>query len=143
MTWPEGVALELVLLGIGWIGFQYLTRDIRSFFELRHEVRRQMQRSVIDPSARSDTQWMRPGANPHAMDDPRVEQGAEAFRQLGFRILMFAQNARLAAWAVRTMGYDPIKAGDSLISLSHDAGLAFRRKAIANALRFEESDDDN
>jgi hypothetical protein len=121
MTWPEGVALELILLGIGWMGFKFLTREIRGFLDLRREIRRELQRFAMA-----------------ATDEPDLETGTEVFRQLGFRMLSFAQNARLAAWTVRMMGYDPIKAGDNLISLSHDTGLAFRRKYILDALRFTE-----
>jgi hypothetical protein len=144
MTWPEGVALELIVLGIGWTGFKFLTRNVRSFLDLRLEVRRQLQRFAMDAALRPGIQRAPAGGerspvgDSRPIDDPRLPPGSEVFRQLGFRMLMFAQNARLAAWFVKMMGYDPIKAGDNLISLSHDAGLAFRRKSIADALRFKE-----
>lgn len=138
MTWPEGVAVELILLSVGWIGFNFLTRNIRSFLDLRIEVRLQMQRFAKDAPSPSSIQRTSPRGDPHLIDHPPLEQGTEVFRQLGFRMLMFAQNARFAAWVVKMMGYDPIKAGDNLISLSHDATLTFRRKSIADALRLKE-----
>jgi hypothetical protein len=137
MTWPEGVALELILLGIGWMGFKFLTREIRGFLDLRREIRRELQRFAMAEARRSGERTP-PGGEAPAADEPDPENGTEVFRQLGFRMLSFAQNARLAAWTVRMMGYDPIKAGDNLISLSHDTGLAFRRKYILDALRFTE-----
>ena len=149
MTWPEGVAVELILLAAAWISFKFLTRNIRTFLDLRLEVRRQMQRFAMEPPPQSGIQRMSPGgqipasADPHPIDDPRLEQGTEVFRQLGFRVLMFAHKARLAALIVKVMGYDPIKAGDNLISLSHDASLAFRRKSIVDALRLQEDRPDN
>ena len=149
MTWPEGVALELVLLGIGWIGFRFLTRNIRDFLDLRLEIRRHMQRFATVASLRSDAPPLSgaetpPGADPSPIDEPSLEHGTAVFRQLGFRMLLFTQNARLAAWVVRMMGYDPVKAGDNLISLSHDTGRAFRRKSVADALRFKDgAADDN
>jgi hypothetical protein len=108
-----------------------------------------MQRFAMEPPPQSGIQRMSPGgqipasADPHPIDDPRLEQGTEVFRQLGFRVLMFAHKARLAALIVKVMGYDPIKAGDNLISLSHDASLAFRRKSIVDALRLQEDRPDN
>jgi hypothetical protein len=150
MTWPEGVALELVLLGIGWIGFRFLTRNIRDFLDLRFEIRRHMQRFATVAPLRSDAPRMSvvetpPGADPSPIDEPSLEHGTAVFRQLGFRMLLFTQNARLAAWVVRMMGYDPVKAGDNLISLSHDTSREFRRKSIADALRFKDGapDDDH
>jgi hypothetical protein len=147
MTWPEGVALELILLGIGWSGFKFLTRNVRSFLELRQETRRQMQRFAMDAPRRpghpamSPEPEISPGRDSSA--DPDVQPGTEVFRQLGFQMLIFAHTARMAAWVVKIMGYDPIKAGDNLISLAQDTGLAFRRKSIADALRFNDGPSDD
>jgi hypothetical protein len=137
MTWPEGVALELVLVGIIWAGVKFCMRGVRSFFDLRLEIRRQM--------LRFSDQGLWPWAGPRTSPDngpPVRDQGpepdAEVFRELGFRMLLLAQNAPLAVRVVKLMGYDPLKAGDNLISLVQEAAPAFRRKSIVDALRLKD-----
>ena len=138
MNWPEGVALELVLLGIVWTGFKLCTRSIQRFFDLRHEIRRHMRRFPNAGQPPPDAvASMRPDGRSPTPDRDLMSE-AEAFRALGFRMLSFADNARLTFWIVTLMGFDPIQAGDNLISLSHDAGVAFRRQAVADALRFDQ-----
>jgi hypothetical protein len=125
MTWPEAVFAELILAGIAWNILKLATRNIRRFFELRYEVRQQM----LGVAA---ALWPSDKAAALQRGDPEPA----TFRELGFQILMLAHSARLANWTLKRMGFDPIKAGDNLISLAHDPSLAFRRKAIARALRF-------
>ena len=125
MTWPEAVLVELILAGIAWNILKLITRNVRRFFELRYEVRQNM----LGVAA---ALW--PSDEAAALQ--RGEPEPATFRELGFQILMLAQNARLACWSLRLMGFDPVKAGDNLISLAQDPRLAFRRKVIAQALRF-------
>ena len=125
MTWPEAVFVELILIGIAWNGLKFITRNVRRFFELRYEVRRQM----LGVAA---ALW--PSDEAAALQ--RGEPEPATFRELGFQILMLAHNARLACWSLRLMGFDPVKAGDNLISLAHNPRLVFRRRLIARALRF-------
>jgi hypothetical protein len=66
----------------------------------------------------------------------------QAFAELGFRMLALAQNDRVAFWIVKMMGYDPIKAGDNLISFSQEAAPAFRLISVGEALRLEEAEPD-
>ena len=137
MTWPEGVALELVLVGIFWAGLKFCMRGVRSFFDLRLEIRRQMLRF----SDLGLWPWGSPRTSPDnglQMHDQSPEPDAEVFRELGFRMLLLAQNAPLAVRVVKLMGYDPVKAGDNLISLVQEAAPAFRRKSIVDALRLKE-----
>jgi hypothetical protein len=129
MTWPEGVALELVLVGIIWAGVKFCMRGVRSFFDLRLEIRRQMLRF----SDQGLWPWGGPRTPPD--NDQSPEPDAEVFGELGFRMLLLAQNAPLAVRVVKLMGYDPVKAGDNLISLVQEAAPAFRRKSIVDALR--------
>jgi hypothetical protein len=132
----ENTALELVLLAIAWVVFKSCSRSLRDFFDLRLQIQRQMQQfGNAGPRPSSGTT---PDADPHRMLDPNADQPAEMLRHLGIAMLLFAEKARLAIWIVKLMGYDPIKAGDNLISLSRDVGLKFRRRSIAAALRFAE-----
>jgi hypothetical protein len=143
MTWPEGVALELILLGIGWIGLNICTRNVRGFLDLRLETRRQMLK-FLDQGAQPSGIWpTQPGDKSHHARDADAEQRIEIFAELGFRMLSFAQNARMAFWIVKLMGYDPIKAGDNLISFSQEAAPAFRLMSVADALRLEEAKPDD
>ena len=132
----------MIVVGIAWMGLKFLTRNVRTFLDLRFEIRRQLQRFALDEPRRSGDQPVSPGGERSPggdpPDGPSPEHGPEVFRQLGFQMLLFAHSARIGVWVVKMMGYDPIKAGDNLISLSHDTGLAFRRKSIADALRFDD-----
>lgn len=125
MTWPEAVFLELILIGIAWNGLKFITRNVRRFFELRYEIRQQM----LGVAA---ALW--PSDEAAALQ--RGEPEPAIFRELGFQILMLAHNAQLACWSLRLMGFDPVKAGDNLVSLAQNPRLVFRRKLIARALRF-------
>jgi hypothetical protein len=136
MTWVENTVLELVVMGIAWIVFKSCTRNIRDFFDLRLQIQRQMQQ-FGDAGARPSSGPM-PDADPHRNSGPDADHPAEMLRHLGSAMLLLAEKARLAVWVVKLMGYDPIKAGDNLISLSQDVGIKFRRRSIAAALRFEE-----
>jgi hypothetical protein len=144
MTWPEGVALELIVVAIAWSGLKFCTRHVRSFLDLRLEIRREMLRFLDRGALPAGISPARPGDDAHASHDPDPQQRIEVFNELGFRVLAFAQNARVALWIVKLMGYDPIKAGDNLISFAQEAAPAFRVISIAEALRFEEAmpDDD-
>jgi hypothetical protein len=136
MTWLENTALELVLMGIAWIVFKSCSRSLRDFFDLRLQIQRQLRQFGDAGSRPFDGNTS--DADPHRILDPKAGQPAEMLGQLGFAMLLFAEQARLAVWIVKLMGYDPIKAGDNLISLSRDAGVKFRRRSIAQALRLEE-----
>ena len=138
MTWPEGVALELVLVGIFWAGLKFCMRGVRSFFDLRLEIRRQMLRFSDQGLWPWGTPRTSPDNGPIPMRDQSPEPDAEVFRELGLRMLLLAQNAPLAVRVVKLMGYDPVKAGDNLISLVQEAAPAFRRKSIVDALRLKE-----
>lgn len=144
MTWPEGVALELILVGIIWIGLKFCMRGIQRFFDLRLEIRRQMLRFSDQGLWPWGSLRTSPDIGPILMHDPKYdpspEPDAEVFRELGFRMLLLAQNAPLAVRVVKLMGYDPVKAGDNLISLVQEAAPAFRRKSIADALRINEGE---
>jgi hypothetical protein len=139
MTWPEGVALELVVLAIVWNSFKFCTRNVQRFLALRLEVRRQVLR-FLDQAAQAPP--ARLGDGPHPASDPDAPPRIEVFAELGFRMLSFVQNDRVAFWIVKLMGYDPIKAGDNLISFSQEAAPAFRLMSVAEALRLEEAKPD-
>jgi hypothetical protein len=139
MTWPEGVALELIVLAIVWNGFKICTRNVQRFLELRLEIRRQMLRFLDQGARPSQAPPTPPGGGAHPAADPGPPQRIEVFAELGFRMLSFVQNDRFAFWIVKLMGYDPIKAGDNLVGFSQEAAPAFRLMSIAQALRFEEA----
>jgi hypothetical protein len=126
LSWPEAVLVELILVGIAWNIAKLLTRNVRRFFELRHMIRRE----VLGVE----------GAGPWPSDQAealrRGDPEPAVFRELGFQMLSLAQTAWLARRALRLLGFDPIKAGDNLISLAHDPALGFRRRRVAQALRF-------
>ena len=127
LSWPEAVLVELILAGIAWNIAKLLTHNVRRFFELRHEIRREML------GVEGAGPWPSDQAEALRRGDPEPA----LFRELGFQMLLLAQTARLARWTLQVMGFDPIKAGDNLISLAHDPALGFRRARIAQALRFK------
>jgi hypothetical protein len=143
MTWPEGVALELIVLAIAWNSFKFCTRSVQRFLELRLDIRRQMLRYLDQGTRPSQAPPARPDDGPHPTSDPDAPQRLEVFAELGFRMLSFVQNDRVAFWMVKLMGYDPIRAGDNLVSFSQEAAPAFRLISIAEALRLEEAKPDD
>jgi hypothetical protein len=143
MTWPEGVAVELIVLAIVWNGVKFCTRHVRNFLDLRLETRRQMLRFLDQGAPPAGASPTRPGDDPHVTHEADPQQRIEVFTELGFRMLSFAQNARVAFWIVKLMGYDPIKAGDNLISFAQEAAPAFRLISVAEALRLDEAKPDD
>jgi hypothetical protein len=127
LSWPEAVLVELVLAGIAWNIAKLLTRNVRRFFELRHTIRREIL------GVEGAGPWPSDQAEALRRGDPEPV----VFRELGFQMLLLAQTAWLARRALRLLGFDPVKAGDNLISLAHDPALGFRRRRIAQALRFK------
>jgi hypothetical protein len=131
-TWVEGTGIELMLIGLIWLGWNLVTRNIRDFFELRLRVRRHIER-MADPDARTRTAQAAPAAREAA-----GAQAAAGVGALGYELLGFAQRAPLSARFAKLLGYDAIKAGDQLVSLAHDGHLVFRCRLVAQALRFRE-----
>jgi hypothetical protein len=127
LSWPEAVLVELVLAGIAWNIAKLLTRNVRRFFELRHTIRREIL------GVEGAGPWPSDQAEALRRGDPEPV----VFRELGFQMLLLAQTAWLARRTLRLLGFDPVKAGDNLISLAHDPALGFRRRRIAQALRFK------
>jgi hypothetical protein len=146
MTWPEGVAVELIVLAIVWNGVKLCTRNVRRFLDLRLEIRRQVLRFLDQGARPSQPRPTQPGDDPHvtheAEPDQQIPAQIQEFAELGFRMLALAQSDRVAFWIVKMMGYDPIKAGDNLISFSQEAAPAFRLISVGEALHLEEAEPD-
>jgi hypothetical protein len=130
-SWVEGIGIELMLIGLIWLGWNLTTRHIRDFFDLRLRVRRHIER-MADPGA--------PRRDPYTAAAPEAEPApaAEATRALGYELLGFAHKAPLSARVAKLLGYDAVKAGDHLVSLAGDGHLVFRCRLVAQALRFRE-----
>jgi len=131
-TWVQGTGLELMLIGAIWLAWKLATRRIRDFFDLRLRIRRQLER-MADPEAR-----MRAAKAAAVPSEWEPAQAAEGIRVLGYELLGFAHRAPLSAHLVKLLGYDPIGAGDQLVSLAGDGQLVFRCRFVAQALRFRE-----
>jgi hypothetical protein len=129
MSWLQGIVVELIVFGLIWAGWSYFTRNLRAFFELRERIRGQL-RAMETASA--GTGEMRAPAG--VAQNP--EQAAETCRRLGYEMLALVEAAPIAARLARFMLFDPLRAGDHLVSLSYDGSFAFRRNAIAAALLF-------
>jgi hypothetical protein len=136
MTWLEGTAIELMLLGLIWAGGSYCTRHIRGFFALRLRIRRQLQRMADDSLPE-----LPPGGDlAHAGAASPPEPG-DMCRKLGYEMLLFADKAPFSARLAKLMRFDPVRAGDDLISLAYDGRLGVRCRSIATALRLNDDED--
>ena len=131
-TWMEGAGIELMLVGLIWLGWNFATRNIRDFFDLRLRVRRHIE-GMADPGARP-----RRSAAAAASGEAEPAPAAEVTRALGYELLSFAHRAPLSARFARLLGYDAVAAGDQLVSLARDGHLVFRCRFVAQALRFRE-----
>jgi len=119
MTGSLGTILYGIIGGfVGWFATDFLARPIRQFFQLRGEV---CQTMVMFDNIRA----MRNG-EPNIFD-PRLKEAQETFRLLGSRMLAFAHTEWLANWLIVRLRYDPVKAGRSLIGVSHSIGTAGER----------------
>jgi hypothetical protein len=125
MSWFEATIVELTLFGLAWAGWNYATRHLRAFFDLRSRIGRQL--LAMTAAGRSEIE---PAGHP-ALAGP-----AETCRELGYEMLLFAEKAPLSRRVAEFMLFDPVKAGDDLVSLAYDGRFAARRKSITAALRF-------
>jgi hypothetical protein len=131
MSWFEATAIELVLFGLLWAGWRYCTRHLRAFFDLRLRVRRQILIMTAAGLAGEASAGELVTANL-----PLLAAPGETCRELGYEMLLFAERAPLSARLAKFMLFDPVRAGDDLVSLAYDGRFASRRKSIATALRF-------
>jgi hypothetical protein len=135
MTWLEGTAVEIILFALIWAVWSYTTRHLSSFFDLRLRIRKHLQRMA-------DT------GQPHGVPEGSIRRAevlgpepAGMCRNLGYEMLLFVEKAPKSARLAQLMRFDPIRAGDDLISLAYDGRFAFRRGSIASALRFKDDTD--
>lgn len=117
-------ALGVVLLGgFGWLSLEFLGRPIRSFLDLRREIRRQL----------------------IYIGDHGSEEGVATLRDLGAQAIAFEQGEWLAAKCIRLFRIYPIQAGQGLLALSQMfENLDEREHGIAkieDALRFSHRGD--
>jgi len=134
--WIEGFGIELMLFGLAWLGWNLATRHLQRFFDLRLRIRRHIER-MADAEAPK-----RPAAasaeTAAAAPEREPANAAEIAGALGFELLRFAHRAPLSARVAKLLGYDAVKAGDQLVSLSRDGELVFRCRSVAQALRLRE-----
>jgi hypothetical protein len=130
--WIEGIGVELMLFGLAWLGWSLATRHLQHFFDLRLRVRRHIERMADADVSK------RPAETAAAAPEREPSKAAEIAGTLGFELLSFAHRAPLSARLAKLLGYDAVKAGDQLISLSRDGEMVFRCRSVAQALRLRE-----
>jgi hypothetical protein len=133
-------ALGVLALGaLGWFTLEFVGRPVRGFFDLRRQVRTQMLRF-------ENLNWPE-----YAFGDPPY--GTETKEQAQFRkaqtilcdlsdeLISFGQSEWLAAYFVRGLGFDPIRAGIRLAVLAEELGTlhedrAANYRAVERLLKF-------
>ena len=99
----------------GWCVTEFCARPVREFFQLRTEVRRLILTLQHMPAAAAAVRLATAGADERKF----VVRGVEsAFCDLGTKLVAFGETEIIAAWAMEWLGFDTIKAGRLLITLS-------------------------
>ena len=125
-------AVGVVALGaLGWISLEFIGRPIRSFLDLRREIRRQ----VI---------FLENLGPLHPLDEENSNALAKAaltLRDLGAQAIAFDQTEWLAARVVRWSGIQPMQGGRGLIGLANtlenETEAENYRTVVEHALRFD------
>ncbi|MEY9110378.1 hypothetical protein ABH999_006574 [Bradyrhizobium yuanmingense] len=128
---------------LGWFALEFVGRPIRSFFDLRKEVRQQLlflaniQTELPKPFIMLEDRSRK--TFDRMVEAKRIK--GRTLRELGTKMLAFAEGEQLAEPVLRKLGYDPRSAGDALMGLSnnleHGEARARFSIAIEKALRFE------
>ena len=122
---------------VGWFVSEFVARPIRSFFDLRKEVRQQMLflSNVV-------TDLPKPFVTIEDKSRKRFDQLVEAkqrkrlvLRELGTKLLAYADGEPVAAFLLRKLGYDPRSAGSALIGLSNNLGQGNERATFSTSLK--------
>jgi hypothetical protein len=123
-----GIAWPIGLAAITWIVLEFAARPVRSFFDLRREVRRRMLQfanvPVFKPTPGNegiDVSHMIPGA----------KEARDAFRDLGSQMRSFGETEHAATWVY----------GLSNTIAKYGPERAAHRKDINAALRIKGDDE--
>jgi hypothetical protein len=126
----------------GWFALELIGRPIRSFFDLRRPVRRQMLYLATVPTPQPrETCVTSEQIRQYDTDLKNVREAQRILRDLASQMLAFAESERAACIAIRPFGFDPSAAGHGLIGLAnalnrHGPDRASFRKNVERALRF-------
>ncbi|WP_420965320.1 hypothetical protein [Bradyrhizobium sp. B120] len=136
--------LGLAATGVmAWFAAEFIGRPIRTFFDLRMEVRRQMLFL-----ANVQTELPKPFVTLEDRSRKRYDdivsarrEKSRTLRELGARMLAYAEGERFAPLVLHKLGYDPHGAGSALIGLSnhlstHNEERARFSIAVGKTLRF-------
>jgi hypothetical protein len=136
-------ALIVGFLGgvLGALSTDFIRAPFRQFFTLRTEIRHEMLRLANVPPP--DPSWTHPTYSEEAVDRlRRPSLDAQAtLRNLGTRMMAFAETEYIATRCVRLFGFEPLEAARGLIGLSNSfvqygPERAEHRARINKALRF-------
>jgi hypothetical protein len=126
---------------IGALGTDFIRAPFLRFFALRTEIRHEMLRlaNVAPP----DRLWRQPLHNQETLDRlyAPIREAESTFRNLGTRMMAFADTEWIAPKCVKLLGYEPREAAQGLIDLSNSvakqvAERAAHCKRINKALQF-------
>jgi hypothetical protein len=125
---------------LGALASDFVRKPFRQFFTLRTEIRQEMLRLANVPPP--DPKWTYPTYSKDELErllGPSREAQSK-LRNLGTRMMAFAETERLAAKCVRLLGFEPLEAARGLIGLSNSfveygAERAAHRSRVNKALR--------
>jgi hypothetical protein len=128
--------------GIGsWFVTQFVAEPIRRFLGMRREIVQHLLDFENVSAPRNDRGKITEDFSNH--NSARLRDAQSELRRLGTKMLSFAHTDALATNLIRWLWrYDAIKAGRSLIGLSHDLAVygserARHRQNIQTALRIK------
>jgi hypothetical protein len=140
MQWYVYLTTILAAAVLGWVALDLLGRPIRTLFDLRREVLEQLfvLGNISLPKPRETAISSREIREyDHAVRNAREAQ--RTFRDLGSRLLAFAENEPAIRNTLAAIGLNLVAAGNGLIALSvaysrHNTNRAGFRNQIEKAL---------
>jgi hypothetical protein len=144
MTWLWGWIGAAIAGAVGWYATAFFAGPMRSFFDLRREVRRQT--LLIN----EEDFWVRSGLDglPDSREEAKaarkLDDARRLMRDLGSQLIAFAETEWLAARTLQCLGYDPKLAGRHMRKFAtclSDFGPepGAQLSTVALALRFKAS----
>lgn len=142
MQWYVNLIVVAAIGALSWIALEFLGRPIRTFFDIRRQVRQQMLllANVSPPKPRETVSTFQE-IQEYDAALKNARQGQRILGVLGTQILAFGESEIAARLVIAQLGFDPVAAGRALIDLSnifdrYGADRAGFRNAIEKALRF-------
>jgi hypothetical protein len=121
----SGLVIGLISAVVGWLAVEFVGRPFRRFFDLRAETaRRLVQFGNVFARSRMLDDYKREAIKLNQLQEARLLEAENTFRDLASQMTAFAQGETFAVWVVKFLGFDTFAVAKALLGYSNEIGIA-------------------